>query len=265
MTNWDDLFERIIGHGPSSETLFVVLSRMRESGQLQRVVRESVRALALFPDDIPIRLLLAKTYFDLGLLSQAEGEAEQVITRLENLSEAYKLQAHIYYRQKRHRESADALKVYLAHGEGDEDALRLLEALGLTQESVVPEEVGAKEVSIGVDEWHGGESGPRRGKADEESAVAAGEAFPEIASPTLAEIYFSQGQIPEAISTYESVLAQDPDDEGVRQRIAQLKTMLPTRPAAENRKRDGETERTERMIAVLEGWLAGIRKMSWNG
>ncbi|MFH1122053.1 MAG: tetratricopeptide repeat protein [Pseudomonadota bacterium] len=264
MTNWDDLYDRIIDHGPSSETLFVVLSGMKESGQLKRAVQECIRALAIFPDDIPIRQLLAKTYFEMGLLSQAEAEVEKVISRFDDLCDAYKLQANIYYRQKRNQESADALRIYLAHRRDDEDALQLLETLGATQETHAPKPAAVEEVPPEFLKATGEEAGPQIETAGEGSPISNGEAFPEIATPTLAEIYFSQGQIPEAINTYEMVVAQNPEDEQSRQRINELKTMVSAKPAMEAQKRDREREIKERMIAVLEAWLAGIRKMSRN-
>jgi len=262
MTNWDDLYDRIIDHGPSSETLFVVLSGMKESGQLKRVVQECIRALAIFPDDIPIRQLLAKTYFEMGLLSQAEAEVGKVISQFDHLFNAYKLQAEIYYSQKRNQESANALRIYLACQPDDEDALRLLETLGATQESQAPEPTAVEEVPTEFREATGEEASPQIETADEGSPISDAEAFPEIATPTLAEIYFNQGQIAEAINTYEMVVAQNPGDERSRQRINELKTMVSAKPAMEAQKRDREREIKERMINVLEAWLAGIRKMS---
>ena len=49
----------------------------------------------------------------------------------------------------------------------------------------------------------------------------------DLATPTLAELYYSQGQILEAIATYEKVLLNKPDDKASEQRLAQLRASIP--------------------------------------
>ncbi|MBU2497967.1 MAG: hypothetical protein KKE57_03630 [Proteobacteria bacterium] len=264
MTNWDEIYDRIINRGPSSETLFEVLSRLKASGHLTRVVQECIRALASYPDNIPLRHLLAETYFELDLLSQAEAEVEKVTTRLDDLASAYKLHANIYHRQKRDEDSARALKVYLAHRPDDADALHLLERVGEALQEPAPEPAAVEGPPPAFHE--AASEGPLSSAEGlgEGSPISEGEAFPEIATPTLAEIYFSQGQIPEAVNTYEMVLAQDPEDERSRQRLDELKAMVSAAPLMKAKGVDKKRVGKEKMIAILEAWLAGIRKMSGN-
>ncbi|MGD9076851.1 MAG: hypothetical protein PVJ69_16655, partial [Desulfobacteraceae bacterium] len=93
-----------------------------------------------------------------------------------------------------------------------------------------------------------------------EEAPAAEEEETEIATPTLAEIYFEQGQIEEAIDTYVTILAQDPEDESSRRRLEELKTMIAKEKALEEKQIDEIRQKKERMIAILESWLANIRE-----
>ncbi|MDY7036844.1 MAG: hypothetical protein SV375_11870, partial [Thermodesulfobacteriota bacterium] len=63
----DDLYNQILNNAPSPGTLFLVLSRLKEEGQLKRVIQECIKALNIYPDDIQIRQLLAESYLKSGL------------------------------------------------------------------------------------------------------------------------------------------------------------------------------------------------------
>jgi len=88
----------------------------------------------------------------------------------------------------------------------------------------------------------------------------------EIATPTLAEVYVNQGQIQEALNIYERVIAQDPDDEASVKRVQELRTMLLAEPPPpEEPVVPRENRKKQKTIALLESWLANIRKMSEDG
>jgi hypothetical protein len=114
--------------------------------------------------------------------------------------------------------------------------------------------------------------------AEEESPPAAPEAEPEervadipdhVLTPTLADIYFHQGQPRLAMKIYERLLRKDPDNERMKARLDEIKASLgsadeeageehvgaevqkPPRAAAKKRKRRGRARRT--------GPLAGVK------
>jgi tetratricopeptide (TPR) repeat protein len=64
-----------------------------------------------------------------------------------------------------------------------------------------------------------------RDEEDEES----GKGPPRgMATATLAEVYFQQGLLDQAIETYQKVLRHQPDDDGVKDRLAELKALRST-------------------------------------
>jgi tetratricopeptide (TPR) repeat protein len=249
MANTDDLYTRILADGPSPKTLFHLLSNLKKEGQLRRVIQESLKALNAYPNDIHIRRLLAETYFDAGLISQAEAELEKVSALITDLTDTYKLQAEIYIKQNRKEEATRCLELYLAHRPDDRMALDFLNALQPKEEAPVQEPYPHIEA-------------PSTKSEEQEvlEAPALHEEPPEIATPTLAEIYFEQGQIEEAIDTYEIIVAQDPEDESSRGRLQELKGMIAEQSATEEEGRDEVKEKKEKMIAILESWLANIRE-----
>lgn len=244
MANSDELYTRILADGPSPKTLFHLLSNLKKEGQLRRVIQESLKALNAYPNDIHIRRLLAETYFEAGLVSQAEAELERVSALIGDFTDTYKLQAQIYMKQKRKQEATRSLELYLAHRPDDQDALDFLKTLTPEQETPV------QDLQPPVEEIP---AEPEKQDMVEE-APAAEEEPPEIATPTLAQIYFEQGQIEEAINTYEMIIAQDPEDEFSKRRLEELQTMI-----AEEKALKQVRQKKEKMIAILESWLANIR------
>ncbi len=337
MGNASDLLDQILTHGPSQNTIFIALSKMKEEGLHSKIIQECLKALSVYPDDIRIRHLLAESYLETGFISLAEEELLKVASEIEKLTPAYMLQTRIYKRQNKPEKAIESLKIYLALNPDDQEAIDLYEEIAPTetatplevsepdqledepveesieeeQETEPPEEdleVEA-EVEAEVDAEEEleieaelkaeleaeietevetvepateeepieeiAEPEPEEKELPEEetseiiedeaevSGIEEEEEIVDIATPTLAELYFNQGQIQEAIETYEKVLLNDPADETSEQRLNELKTSLNTEAEPQLPEDDGGDlfqEKTEKSIAILEGWLAQLQK-----
>jgi hypothetical protein len=97
----------------------------------------------------------------------------------------------------------------------------------------------------------------------------------ELASPTLAEIYFSQGHPEKAVELYRQVVEREPANERARMRLGELEAMqtpvagheapaasVEAAPAASQAFLRGEARRAAlwRTIRHLEGMLAAVRR-----
>ncbi len=133
MKNTGPLYREILASGPSPGIIFLILKRMKETGRTKEVVQECLNALAVYPDDINIRTLLAESYIAEEQLSLAESELEKVALQIDDLVSSYILQAEILIRQKKIQEAAKALNLYLAHHPDDDSALYLLNKLKNTE------------------------------------------------------------------------------------------------------------------------------------
>jgi tetratricopeptide (TPR) repeat protein len=231
------IYETILAQGPSRETILIILSRMKKEGLLAKVIQESIRALATHPEDIQIRRLLAETYLESGLLSQAEREFEGAALQLDAFSSIYKRLGEIYGRQGREDEALRALNVYLAHEPEDEEAMERRDSLERIRTDKALEQVSEETL---------------------DSTEEIEETSPEIATPKLAEIYFAQGLIQEAAETYEKVVNQNPSDGASIDRLAELKEMLSAEKAVDDRRR--LRVKKEELIGVLEEWLTRLQK-----
>ncbi len=92
----------------------------------------------------------------------------------------------------------------------------------------------------------------------------------EIETPTMAELYASQGHLDRAVAVYRNLLVRTPNETQYRERIEELEMLanaaaLPKAPAARDLSREaGEdglsAETRKRTIGVLSEWLDAIRK-----
>ena len=258
MSSSDDFYDEILANGPSSETLFIVLSKLREAGHHKRVIQECIKAIEAHPNDIPLRRLLSETYFEMGLFAHAEAQVEKLVSHMDELASVYKLQAMIYHKEKRFQETIRSLKLYLAHRPDDQDAIHLLESLCPTEE---PAEIsGAAEAPSQPVEFLVKMEPEVSQEMGEETAVIEKEDFLDIATPTLAEVYLNQGQTAEALNIYERIIADNPEDHASKQRVVELKAMLAPPTPLEPSAGDNAREKKEKMIATLNTWLEEIRK-----
>jgi predicted Zn-dependent protease len=79
------------------------------------------------PDNVSVRLLLARAYFHAARLRKAEDEVRQVIATAPGESYAYLLLGRVLQRQSRHDEAAGPLRLAAAMS-GDPDVEALAQA-----------------------------------------------------------------------------------------------------------------------------------------
>ena len=183
MGKTNDLLGRILTHGPSQSTIFLALTEMTEEGRYSEVIQECLKALRIYPDDIRLRNLLAKSYVEAGFISLAESELAKVTSELETLSSAYKLQARIYRQQEKIEDASVSLKRYLALNPDDEEAINLFVKI-LSAETVAEPEVKPfdSEAAKETVEEESVEGETDVAVAEEEEKIV------DLATPTLAEL-----------------------------------------------------------------------------
>jgi tetratricopeptide (TPR) repeat protein len=282
MYDLERLLEELLETDASPGALHLVLSKIRGRGRAGLVVQQCRKALILHPDRDDLRTLLAEAYLEQGLATHASEELMRVTRRLDEAAGAYKLLADALARQGRDAEAAGCLECYLAHRPDDAEARQTLARL----RPPAPE-TGAE--SAAPEGTRAGEEAFQETPAFEEEAPVE-EPIPEIATPTLAELYYSQGQIDAAVETYERILARSPDDPRANARLRELLALRAApeeapafEEAAPERAPDeelgagsgpasveesallaAERRTSRRMIAVLEEWLTRIHETGTN-
>lgn len=237
MNHKDGFIEKILERSPSSETLLVILSLIKETEDLKNVIRICRRALEIYPGNTGIRKILAEAYMADGRILNAELELKKVVTEIEELMSVYLLQASVFERQKRDDEAIEALKKFLAHCPLNKEAEDLMALLSSRKQGDSPEapEPGMKEAEVY-----------------------------KIATPTLAETWFNQGRMEEAAEIYDKILLNNPDDQKSRQRLEEILALMAAAGQQETR-REEIKHKTGRVISVLESWLESIRDKTGQG
>lgn len=262
MVTLEQLLDEILENDPSPETVHRILARRRADERPEKTIQMCRKALRVHPNHMGLRSLLADAYLDSGLAARAVEELERITSDVDSTVSAYRRLAEVYTRQSRTPDAVRCLKIYLAHHPEDEDAREQMDRL-LPEEAPAPEEMDLAEMVEGL--------GPQ--VSDE---------LPEIATPTLAELYVNQGQLETAIQTYRKVLEQYPEDDRSRSRLEELESMQraseagaapvmeepampsPAEPVGleeetpvqpEAAPLSPERRKSERMISVLESWL----------
>lgn len=86
-------------------------------------------------------------------------------------------------------------------------------------------------------------------------------ATPELASPTLGELYFSQGHLDKAIDVFRQILDREPGNERASQRLGELRALQAApAAAAASPAPGGRRAAIERTISRLEGMLSAVRR-----
>jgi len=219
MTASNGIYDEIVDKIATPKARIILLEILKREGKPEKVIQACLKALESFPDDIYIRKLLAETYFEQGSIELAEIELDKISKQIDDLSSIFKLQAELFKKENMAEKAINSLKLYLAHYSNDQDAAKLLSEL-----STPPKE----EVSI-------------------------------LPTSTLAEIYYKQGELEEAIKIYTQIVNDFPDDEKSKNRLDELKKIRET-GEPERSKEAIIKEKTLTLIGVLERWLAIIEK-----
>lgn len=198
----------------------ILIGILKKEEKPEKAIKACIKALEYFPDDIDIRKLLIEAYIEQGLIEPAELELTKLCKQIDELASIFKVQAKLFKREGRIEEAINSLKIYLAHHTSDQEAAQLL-----------------SELSASI----------------EKEPLA-------LPTPTLAEIYYNQGEIEEAVNIYDQVVKAVPDDEKSKVRLNELKEL---KEAEERRKaKEGILRRNKlRIIEILEKWLANIEQM----
>lgn len=235
MESIEELRRKILENSPSSRTVYLLLKDMKNKEEPGIIIKECQKWLKQYPDDIHLRWLLVEAYLDKGIISLADSEVESLINSINEFNRAYRLQAEVLLKQDRIEEAIQSLNLYIAHFPEDEETRAKLQEL----EAKIKEEVEPVGEELVTEE------------AKEAEIV-------EVVTPRIAEVYFEQGLIEDAIETYKKVIEKNPDDEKSKARLEELKEILEKRTLVQEREK--KKEKTEKTIAILEAWLDKIRK-----
>lgn len=290
----ENSINEILENNPSQGTLYVILSTMKENGKHDLVIRECLKALSRFPEDLTLRKLLAEAYLGAGRLLESEAEFDRVIKGIKALAGVYRSQAEMYVRQQKEGEAIESLKQYLTFFPEDEEAGLLLEELqpaedtpqvelqdepveilGIQEEPELPEieappqqqdfpeleTLLEMEADLQLENIPELEGITIQEEFPESEEVPGQEDFPGIMTTSLAETYFNQGKLNEAREIYEKLAEKDPENPALKSRLDEISAILePEDESEELKAEESIRQKKEKMISILDSWRSNIRE-----
>jgi len=239
------LYDEILKAGPSQSTLHIILARIRDEGRINEVIKWCMTFLRVYPKDVHLRMLLAECHLHVGSIGQAETEFLKVSSMMNDLVPVYGRLAGIYAKQKRFAEAAGEAEIFLAHHPEDPEVRELLQK---------------------VEESGYAASGETEGRDQKWPVLPDDDAgsLVDFATPTIAELYFSQGQLEAAVETYERVIEEHPGDSASAQRLLQLKEELEASRPSGAKEPLNEHGQKEKLLTVLEKWLPRVGEIKYG-
>jgi predicted Zn-dependent protease len=223
MAGLDDIYDEVVDKIATPKERLLLVETLKKEGKPQAVIRACKKALKIFPEDLPLRRLLAETYFDEGSLDLAEMEISKIVKQINELSYNFKLLSEVFIKRNKIDDAIHSLQIYLAHNQEDREAADLLAQISQDKE--------------------------------EPSALP---------TSTLAELYYKQGELDEAIKVYEEIVDSCPDDEKAKRRLFEIKEEIREQKEQEEITRSAR-ERELKLLGVLERWLATIEQRKMEG
>jgi len=215
----DETYNKIMDKIARPQSNLSLIELLRDHGDTGSLIKACLKSLETSPDDIAVRKILAEIYLEQGYAGLAEGEIDTICRNIDEMSKIYKVRAKLYKKEGRFAEAIESLQLYSAHCPDDQ------EAHGLLSELVA--------------------------NAGEEKSV--------LITPTMAEIYFKQGEIEEAMNIYREIVKAFPDDKQYRTRLNELEGMNAPQKVDEGEK-DNTKEKKLKLISTLEKWLDILEK-----
>lgn len=220
----------ILDHGPSEQTVAVILRKMKDEGRLTDVVQAGARFLTQYPDNLHLRSLMVESYLKMGFVGRALDELEKLSALIKELMDPYKSVAEYFAGQQRWEAALRPLRFYRFHHPEDTHAAELMKRIEA-----------------------------RMATSQEEDEMLA----VEFATPTIAELYYEQGQLDAAIKTYQKVLEKEPENPSIRQRLEALKQESVHEIAPHAPVLSPQQSSSQRLNAILQRWRLKVREIRY--
>ena len=310
---WSEIkmYEERLKSDPSSYCFAPLAEVYLQAGLLDDALAVSRTGVSKHPGYADGQMALARVCHQKGLVDECRRALETVATAVPGHAEAQRLLARLYKESGDDQAAVQALHTLLSFHPDDVsakielDALQQkvaaladdddLELIELTEADIVEEPELEQQLVERVkppvrtveDPWAGIDTGVSEAATAPPALEAvwslpeqqlAAAAVPDVepdplTTPTLAELYVTQGFPEKAIEIYSRIVAADPQNLEAVKRLAELQQPTPVADAAQaaviaadlssapvNLPVEGAADQ-QAAVAVLEGWLENIRRL----
>ena len=205
-------YEEVLEKDPASPTFVFLAQILYKQNKLEQAIGVLIRGLRYNNNNITGRFLLGKIYYERWMIEPAKKELETVFGLAPDNLAAGKMLVEIYKSEENFEKALEILRfVYEFHPSdtGIQSGIKeLMETI----------EAGAKTGSEDTPTW-GNFQAPAETKIEKTTGPVDATADEDFMTETMADLYMEQGVYDKAISIYENILADYPDNPSVRRKL----------------------------------------------
>ncbi len=233
--------EVALAAGLKSSVFIQLAEAYRSQGRYEEAILTCQRGLEKMPDSLPGRLLLGRCYLEKSMIPQAKEELEKVAREIEACFGVYQLLSLVYLHEKNVDKSLETLKKSLYLPSPEEKPKKGVPPLeiDLLQRAPIPP---AATPEMDLPKTPG--EMEKAGEAEKSTPTA-------FQTDTLAEIYIRQGHLDRALFVYQEILAREPENTAVQEKVDALKKQL---------EGDQKVASQKKVLTHLEKWLAAVSR-----
>jgi tetratricopeptide (TPR) repeat protein len=233
--------EVALAAGLKSSVFIQLAEAYRSQGRYEEAILTCQKGLEKMPDSLPGRLLLGRCYLEKSMIPQAKEELEKVAREMEACFGVYQLLSLVYLQEKNVEKSLEVLK----------KSLNLPSPEEKPKKGIPPREMDLLRRGPSPPEVTPGMDLPKTSREMEKTVEAEKAAPTAFQTDTLAEIYIKQGRVDRALSVYQEILAREPENALVREKVDALKKRV---------EGDQKVASQKKMLSHLEQWLAAVSR-----
>lgn len=212
-------YEEILKNEPGSSTFVFLAQTLYKRKELDRAIGVLIKGLRYNKNNITGRFLLGKIYYERWMIEPAKKELETVFELAPDNLAAGKMLEEIYRSEENYEKAHEVLSFVYEFHPGDESIISKIKELSLKIESRPPapwENFSAPQMK---NKKSTGESEDR-----------------DLNTETIADIYMKQGDFEKGLSVLEKMLEEDPDNQGIRKKLSEIRLEIINRAAGFGKK-----------------------------
>lgn len=252
--------EKEFHHYCQTRYFFPLANAYRHNNNLDKCIEVLRQGLVFFPRYWAARVALGRALFEKGDFDQALAELEMAADHVPENLLLHRLLATIYFNRGEFQKAARYCWLVLFVSPQDQECLNIMnKILEIQGQSSIQDQDQDQDKPFHQDKpllyQEENLAEARKEKSDSPSPPPE----EEIITPTIAELYLSQGFRDKAIEIYQRLLAEQPDRDEWRERLYAIQGEVAPAPRAKM-----QSQQSDRIVQQLETWLKNIETLTMN-
>lgn len=213
-----DEYEESLSSDPASPKFVFLAEILRKQGDLHRATEILIKGLRSNPDSITGRSILGKIYYDRWMIDQAKNEMEKVMRAAPDNIDAAKILIQIYRSEENYNKALETCCSSLVFNPEDNELAKELKEL----KKVVAHDgttIATTKTGLAVND-------PLEFHEEPQEECLPDSLIDELYTESMANLYMDQGLYEKAVVVLETLLAREPENNSIREKLNLSKSYL---------------------------------------